>query len=210
MAKSTKHTEAVKSYEEFRAPWETADGSEAEIDRPRLKRYLYNLTVDKAKAQDAREDAVTELTEAQASLEKAEADLETASGPEAQKKIDKLQKKVDDLTEAAEKRQADDDLADLRAEVLEGVDPKYAKRVTGTTREELEESYADLAKDFDLPALGEEAEPGDDDGDDDVPTVRTRPRTLHNAGDPAPGKGAEKEIDFDAAANEILGVSVFG
>ena len=32
-----KHTDALKPFDEFRAPWETADGSEAEIDKAKAE-----------------------------------------------------------------------------------------------------------------------------------------------------------------------------
>ncbi len=212
MAKSTKHQETVKSLEEFRAPWETADGSEAEIDKPKLRRYLHGLLVDKAKAQDSREDAIAELAETEKELETAQSDLEKANGPEAQKKIEKLETKVADLQAKIDEAAAEKELAELRADVLGGVPEKYAKHVTGTTREELEKSYEEIAKDFDLPELG--AEPGDDDGDGDEdgePVVRTRPiSNLRNPADTKPGAAADKAIDFDKVADDILNRSVFG
>lgn len=207
MAKSTKHTDAVKAYDEFRAPWETADGSEAEIEKPKLKRYIYNLVTDKAKAQDAREDAIADLKDAETERDEAKAQAADSNGAEAQKQIDKLTKQVESLTAERDTLVKDKEQADLRAEVLEGLDPKYAKYVTGETREDLEKSLEQVKADF---GLEDSASDDDEDDDDDEPKVRTRPRTkLSTALDPDAGKDKGGAIDFDAVADDILGTSVF-
>lgn len=200
-----KHTDAVKSLDEFRAPWETEGGTDAEIDKPKLRRFIYNLLTDKAKAQDARDEAQETLTKTEADLEEAKAEAAKANGPDAQRKIDSLQKKVDDLTADIEKRDAEKAEADLRAEVLGDLDPKYAKYVQGSTKEELEKSLEDVKADFGLE--------GDDPEDPEDPEdrIRTTPRTrtLRNPSDKDSGKGADKEIDFAAVADEILGSGPF-
>lgn len=198
-----KHLDAVKAFDEFRAPWETADGTEAEIDKPKLKRYIYGLVTDKAKAQDAREEAVENVTRLEGELDEAKKEAASSNGEEAQKKIAKLEKKVADLTAERDKLVTDKEQADLRAEVLEGLDSKYAKYVTGETREELEKSLEQVKADFGL------AEEGGEENEEDEPEVRTKPRAkLRNITDPDPNKGAE-EIDFDKVADEYLGGSVF-
>lgn len=202
MAKSTKHQDAVKAFDEFRAPWETADGSEADIDKPKLKRYIYNLVTDKAKAQDSREDALADLQTAEKERDEAKDEAAKASPDEANKKIARLEKENAELKSTVDTMTKDKEQAELRAEVLEGLDPKYAKYVTGETREDLEKSLEQVKTDFGL-------EDGND-PDDDEPKVRTRPRTtVKNALDPDAGKGGDKAIDFDAVADDILGNSVF-
>lgn len=201
-----KHLDAVKAFDEFRAPWETADGTEAEIDKPKLKRYIYGLVTDKAKAQDAREEAVENVTRLEGELDEAKKEAASSNGEEAQKKIDKLTR---DLTTAREKvtsLEAKIEESELRSEVLEGLDPKYAKYVTGTTREELEQSRAQVEADFGLDSGGD----NDDEGEDeDEPPARTRPQSrLRNVRDPENNKGPDA-IDFDKVADEILGSSVF-
>lgn len=202
-----KHTDAVKSFDEFRAPWETADGSEAEIDKPKLKRYIYGLVTDKAKAQDARDEGAEALTQAQADLETAKQEAANANGPEAQKKIDALQAKVDKLQGEADARKAADEHEALRKDVIGDLDPKYAKYVVGEDREALEKSLEEVKADFNI-TDGD----GDDDDDDDEPKVRTTPRTkqVRNPADPQAGKGADQEYDFDKIADGIVGGGPFG
>lgn len=208
MPKKTTHQDAVKPLEQFRAPWETEGGGEAEIVKPTLKKFIHALIVDKARAQDARD----ELTETLATVEKerddAKADAEKASPDEANRKIKRLEDKVADLTAERDKLVSDKEQADLRAEVLGDLDPKYAKYVKGETQEELEASLEEVKKDFNLESSNEEEEEEDEDR-----KVRTTPRTktrLRNSADPSGGKGGD-EIDFDKVADGIVGAgSIFG
>lgn len=198
-----KHTDALKSFDEFRAPWETADGSEAEIDKSKLRRFIYNLMSDKAKAQDARDEATEAVKAAEQERDEAKDEAAKASPDEANRKITRLEKQVADLTTERDGLVAANEQRELRAEVLGDLPAKYAKYVTGTTKEELEKSLEDVKADFGLTD-----EPGDD---DDEPGVRTAPRSrLRNGADPDAGKGGSDEVDFDKAADEILGTSIFG
>lgn len=202
-----KHTDALKSFDEFRAPWETEGGTDAEIDKPKLKRWIHGILSDKAKAQDAREDLAADLEKAKADLDSAKDEAANANGEEAQKKIDRLEKKVADLTSERDKLVADQELAELRKDVLGDLPEKYAKYVKGETREELEKSLEEIKADFDIKDTDEDA----DDGDDDEVEVRTRPQArtrLVNAADKN-GKGGEEQVDFDAVADGIVGTSIF-
>lgn len=205
-----KHTDAVKPFAEFRAPWETEAGDEAEIDKAKLKRYIYNLVTDKAKAQDSREEASENVTRLEGELAEAKTEAASANGEEATRKIAKLERdleaaktKVSDLEKAQE-------ISELRAEVLEGVDPKHAKHVVGETREELEASLKEIREDFGIPEPGEGGDEEDEEDEDDEPQIRTRPRTLRNPVDRSNEPAGGGEIDFDAAADSILGNRLFG
>lgn len=200
-----KYTDAVKPIDQFVAPWETESGSDAEIEKPKLKRYIHNLVVDKAKAQDAREEATESVKTLEAQLEEAKTEAANASGEEASKKIAKLEKQLEEANGKVAGLEKAKEISDLRAEVLEGVDPKHAKHVKGETREELEASLAEIREDFGLEA------PKDDEEDDDEPTVRTRPKSnLSNPLDAKSGKPGETEIDYDKVADQILGTGPFG
>jgi len=196
-----KHTDALKSLDEFRAPWETEGGTDAEIDKPKLRRFIFNLLTDKAKAQDARDEADEALKTAEKELETAQAEAAEANGAEAQKKIDKLQKRVDDLTVERDKLVSDKEVSELRSEALKDIDPKFHDWIQGTTQDELDASIEKFKETFGI----EDGEPGDED-DPDEPTVRTTPRPiLKNAADPKNGKPADQEIDWDKVADGIVG-----
>lgn len=202
-----KHTDKLGSFDDFKAPWETEAGEDAEIDKPKLKRLVFNARLGEAKAQDAKIETDEALVAAEKALEEAKDEAADANGVEAQKKIDRLQKKVDDLTAEKTAREEADEAKALRDEVIGDLDPKYAKYVKGETREELEESLEDVKKDF---GLDDGNDDGDEDEDEDEPKVRTRPRAnLKNVADKESGKGADAEIDFDAVADSIVGTSIF-
>lgn len=201
-----KHLDALKPFDEFRAPWETEGGSDAEIDKPKLKRWIYGVLTDKAKAQDAREEALESVKTLEADLDEAKKEAASANGDEATKKIAKLEKELAEAKSTVETLEKDKEISELRAEILAGVDPKHAKHVKGETREEIEKSLEEIREDFGLPKPGED--PADD--DDDV-QIRTRPRTsLTNPADKLAGKSGDADLDFDKIADQILGTSVFG
>lgn len=200
-----KHTDALKSFDEFRAPWETADGSEAEIDKGRIKRFIFNLMGDKAKAQDARDEALEAQKVAEAERDEAKTEAANANPADAQKKIEKLEAENAKLKQEAEDRKAADEHEALRKEVIGDLDPKYAKYVTGDDREALEKSLEAVKTDFGL-----SDDPSEDNEDDDD-VLRTRPRTrLQNGGDPKGPRGGELEYDPEKVADEILGAGPFG
>lgn len=203
-----KHLDAVKPFDEFRAPWETESGSDAEIDKSKLKRYIYGLFTDKAKAQDSRDEAVENVTKLETDLEAARKDAASANGEEAQKRIDKLTADLDKARAKVTELETAKEQADLRSEVLGSLDPKYAKYVTGTTREELEKSLEQVKSDFNL---GDEGD-GKDDEDDDENVGRVTPRQtgrVRNPADRNPDEGSNA-IDFGKVADDILsGGSVF-
>ena len=202
-----KHLDALKPFDEFRAPWETEGGSDAEIDKSKLKRWIYGVLTDKAKAQDAREDALESVKTLESDLEQAKKEAASANGDEATKKIAKLEKELAEAKSTVETLEKDKEVSELRAEILAGVDPKHAKHVKGETREELEKSLEEIREDFGLPKPGEK----EGDEDDENAQVRTRPRTgLTNPADKLAGKSGEAELDFDKIADQILGTSIFG
>lgn len=202
-----KHIDAVKSFDQFRAPWETEAGTDAEIDKAKLKRYIYGLVTDKAKAQDTADAATEAQKAAETERDTAKDEAAKASPDEANRKIERLEKKVADLTSERDVLVREKEHSDLRSEVLQGLDPKYAKYVTGDTREELEKSLADVKADFGL----EDGDDGDREEEGEDAPARTRPRpNLRNGGDPNAGKDGDAAIDYEKVAADIVGGGIFG
>lgn len=86
--------------------------------------------------------------------------------------------RLTDATTAAEQRAADAELRALRLEVGadKGLTPKQARRLVGTTREELETDADELLTDFG---------PSDTDGQGATPRTPSKPReNLRSGGDP--------------------------
>lgn len=202
-----KHLDKLGTFDSFRAPWETEAGSDAEIDKPKLKRLIYNLKKGEAESLDSVEDVKANLATATEELEEAKKQAASANGDEAQKTIDKLQKKVDDLTGERDRLVSANEQRETREKVLgdfAAKHPKAAKYVTGTTEEELEASLAAVKEDFGI-TDGDDGD-GDDEGDDDEKPVRTTPRvrTL-TSGTGNTGKEIDSEVDFDKVAESIIG-----
>lgn len=197
-----KHLEALTKFDDFRAPWETETGDDAEIDKGKLKRYIYNLAADKAKAQDARDSISTELDGANEKLSEVEAEVKKASPDEANKKIAKLEASLKAITDERDGLVKDKEMSDLRSEVLGGVDPKIAKYVTGETREDLEANLKSVMADFGVSAE-DDANEDDDEGDYSIDTQPVK--ALKNVSVPKQQAG---DFDFDKVASEILGHGV--
>lgn len=204
MAKSTKRQDKIGSLDNFRAPWESEAGGDAEIDKPTLKRFIFNLKLGEAKALDAVDDAKEEVTAAETERDEAKTQAADGSGAEAQKKIDKLTTERDDAVAKVKAFEDAKELADLRAEVLGDFatqNPKAAKYVVGTTKEELEASLEEVKEDWGI----SDSDEGDEEEEEDEVVVRTTPRAnLRNAGDPNSGKGPETPVDFDKVADEVI------
>lgn len=175
--------------EDWKAPWEvkkSEDGSdvdvpeeEQEIDRPKLKKYLYGLLSDKVRSRKS-------LEETTARAEALEQQITEATDP------DKVKKLQDDLAAAQKERdEAKGDITVLRYEVAleKGLTKKQAKRLVGNTKEELEADADDLLEEF--------GSHGETDGEGGEPRLspRTAPRRQYsNAGDPEPeGEPKKKE-----------------
>lgn len=197
-----KHTDKLGSFESYKAPWESDTGSDEEIDAAKFKKFLYNLQLDKAKAEDAAEEAAEKVTKAEADLAAAKKDV--AKGDNTGK-IAELQEKLD-AAEAA-KATAESNLVRLEVATEKGLTPKQAKRLQGATKEELEADADELLED--LGVKQSKTDEDENDEDEDEPKGRTSPQTklsLVNPGDT--GKGGA-EIDYEKAAADIVGGSLY-
>lgn len=211
MAKSTAHVDKLGSFDNFRAPWQTETGEDAEIVPSTLAKLIYNLKLDKAKAADALEDAKADKAAAEAERDEAKNQAADGSGAEAQKKIDKLTADLEKVTAERDEMVSAKAAADLRAEVLgdfEAKHPKAAKYVKGETEEELKESLKSVMEDFGI-SEGDENE-DEDEGGENEPQVHTTPKVLLNAGDRKNGRSGEDVLDFDAIAAQIDARGPFG
>lgn len=112
--------------------------------------------------------------------------------------------KLTDRVAAAEKRAADAEAKQLRAEVAQakGLSAAQAKRLTGTSKEELEADADELLEAF---GGGKKDDPkpdeGDKSGDDEAPSFFGRPKERLTPG-AAPDREPEKTPD--QLADEVL------
>lgn len=198
------HTDALGSLDSFKAPWESDLGQDAEVDTAKLKKYLYNLLLDKAKAQDAREEAEGKVKGLETQLEEAKA--EVAKGdPEG--KIAKLEKQVDEAK--AESQKAQHALDKLEVGIEKGLTPKQAARLQGDDRAALEKDAAEILETFGVKKTTteetdeereereeREAEEAEQSG------IRQTPR-LVNGLDPKLGK-PDAEPDYEKIADGVI------
>lgn len=194
-----KHIDNVPKLAEFRPPWITEDGTEVDIDKDKLKKYIHGVILDKAKALDSRDDAAESLKAAEAERDEYKGQVD-GKDPDSAKKIEKLEKQVKDAEAAVAKAE----LANERLTVIteKGLDATQAKYLSGDTKEELEARADEILKDFG--AKPEADDEDDEDEDEDDLTGRTSPQSgvkLVNGGDPV--QHADTEPDYDKIAAEI-------
>lgn len=170
---------------DWTAPWETATG-ETEIDKDKLKRYLFNLLGDKEKLQVRLTETTTERDTLKTAAEEAARKGETAEQRLEREKAD-LQAALDKATSGG-----DQSAENLRLHVAleKGLNANQMKRLVGATREELLADADELLASFGSAGKSEEGEGGPGDGG-----LRRVPKGSHNPGDPNPGAGAEISVD---------------
>jgi hypothetical protein len=179
---------------DWTAPWETATG-ETEIDKDKLKRYLFNLLGDKEKLQERLTESNTERDTL-----KTEAEAKAREGETTEQKLARenaeLKAAVDAVTKGDGSDTAKENLR-LKVAVEKGLNKDQLKRLIGNTEEELLADADELLKSFGSHGKSEEGEGGEQGGDG----VRRVPRGNNNPGDPNPGAGAD--VSTDKALEQI-------
>lgn len=194
----SKFLSKVPSLADYQAPWEK-DGEDSEVDKTALKKFIHNLLVDKAKAQDAREAEQAKTVEVATERDELQTKLESKADPDIAAELTKAKQKQAEAESKAAAAEARADRVEIAVE--KGLSPAQAKRLVGSNREELEADAEELVKDLGI-------EPKNDDGDDDEGRVAPRAR-LRTGGDPAAGSGPEAPVDFEAVAAKIQGSKIW-
>jgi hypothetical protein len=170
---------------DWNAPWETPTG-ESEIDKDKLKRYLFNLLGDKEKLQDRLTGVTTERDELKTAADAKAREGETETQRLTREKME-LEAK---LVEAQKGNDSSEELLRLRVALKKGLNDNQAKRLIGTTEEELLQDADELLKSFGSAGKSEEGEGGQEGLDG----IRRVPRGSVNPGDPNPGEGADVNV----------------
>src|SRR6476661_681601 len=113
----------VPKFDEFKAPWETEAGDDAEIDKDKLKKYIHSLLVDKDKAQTARDKAVGERDEAKKALDEKSREGET--------EVDRLKRENEELRSKGSEESPE--VLKLRVALRKGLTETQARRLIGNT-----------------------------------------------------------------------------
>lgn len=199
MAKSTKFSSKVPELADYKPSFVNEDGEVADTDAA-IKAF-HTLMVDKAKAQDAREDALAEIKQTVQERDALQEKVDDRNAPDAQAEIAKAKQATDKAL--ADAKAATDRADRLEVAMEKGLTPAQAKRLQGESKEELEADADEIITLFGGKAKGDEEE---EDGDQ---TGRTTPqlKRLTNGGDPV--QNADREVDFEKAAEQIAGGRVF-
>lgn len=125
------------------------------------------------KAEAEKWKALSRKHEGQAKTNAAELEQLRAAGDESKSELERLAERV----AASERRAEEAELKALRADVAasKGLTPAQAKRLHGSTLEELEEDADELLAAF-KPATGDEGDGDGDDKDGDRPSGRPQER----------------------------------
>ena len=185
---------ALQKLEDWKAPWETADGKdvpeeEQTVDRGRLKKYLHGLLGDKERLQTS----VTTVTTERDKLKKDADDIARENESEAER----LKRENEELTaKLAKGTEESTEKRSLRLEVAleKGLTLVQAERLLGSTKEEMAVDADKLVESFGGSGKGGEEE------EKDTPPTR-QPRRLHSNGDPKPEAGSEET--YESALSKI-------
>jgi hypothetical protein len=200
MAKSTKFSSKVPALDDYKLPsWINEEGEVTDLEA--AKKALHTLALDKAKAQDAREDALAQVAEVTVERDELQTKVDDKTAPDAQAELAKVQKDRDKAKEEA--RKAVDRADRLEVAMEKGLSPLQAKRLVGETKEELEADADEILELFGPKPTGDEDEDEELEG---RVTPQSRVR-LTNGGDP--DSGTDAEPDYDQIAAEIGGDRIF-
>lgn len=188
VAKSNKYSSKVPSLEQYKFPFLNEDGEIEDVEA--AKKAFHTLMVDKAKAQDAREDAQAEVATVTAERDELQTKVDDKNAPDAKVEIERANTRASKAEADAKKER---DRADrLEVAIDKGLTPNQAKRLVGETKEELEADAEELLKDF-----GGSKENEDDDEDEDELPARTTPRRKDLTNPADANGGGSGEVDYD-------------
>lgn len=182
------------SVEDWQAPWETATG-ETEIDKDKLKRYLFNLLGDKEKLQERLTETSTERDTLKTAAEAA-----ARQGETTEQRLERELKELKATVDGTAKGEDGGDLAKenlrLKVAIEKGLNKAQLKRLMGDTEEEMLADADELLSSFGSHGDSTEGEGGLEDGG-----LRRVPKGRTNPGDPNPGAAAD--IDVNKALEQI-------
>jgi hypothetical protein len=168
--------------DDWKAPWETETG-ETEIDKGKLKRYLFGLLGDKEKLQER----VSEVSTERDGLKKTADD----AARQGESETDRLKRELKEAQDAAAKKGDggnDLEVLKLRVALKKGLKEGDIKRLVGSTEAELMTDADEL-----LTSFGQGGK-NDGEGDDAADGTRRVPKGKNNPGDPNPTDGVEVDV----------------
>lgn len=184
----------LPKFEDWKAPWER-EGKEDEFDAEKARKFIYNLEADKERLTAEKATVASErdtIKSERDALQKAADD----KAREGESEVDRIKREKAELEKKLTEKPTADPVEILRLEVAldKGLTRVQAKRLLGSTKEEIEKDADELLESF-KPA----SEPNDDEEDDGA-KVRRTPRRQTNPLDPKPDA---EPFDIDKAVDLI-------
>jgi hypothetical protein len=175
----------LPEYAEYKAPWEK-DG--AEFDPEKGKKFLYSL-LQQVQTLEGKVSTVTgERDTLQSKIDEA--------AREGESETQRLQRELAAANDKLAKADVESvETIKLRVALEKGLTPVQAKRLIGTTEDEISADADEIKASWG--GSGKAGEKDEDEGD--KPPSR-QPRRLNNAGDPDP---TGDDIDVDKALDSI-------
>lgn len=205
MPKSTKYQEKVPKLEDYKPSWlKVGEDGEQTVDVAAALKAAYTLTVDKAKAQDAREDATADAAVVTTEKDALQALVDDKNAPDAQAEIAKANKRADAAEATAKTAVAEK----TRLEVIveKGLTPKQAKYLPKDgTKEELEEAADEVKTDFPdaaQPAETDEEREEREEREAEENPLGSRPKAKNLVNPASASNPADGEIDFEKWADQ--------
>jgi membrane protein involved in colicin uptake len=190
-----KHLDKLGTLEDYEAPWEKKG---EEFDPEKAKGLFYSRLHMEAEAKD-KVDEVTKAKDDEIAALKAQIDDKAREGEsdaeKATRERDRAIKKAQDEAKA----EAGIEVTKLRVALRKGLNETQAKRLVGTTEEEIEKDADDLLESF-----GGRGDAGEGEGENGPSTRPVRP--LRNPADP---KGNDPVFDPEKAADAYVGSGLF-
>lgn len=177
--------------DDWNAPWELDENGnvlaeeEQQLDPVKLKKYLHGLLTDKERLQTTVTEVTTKRDELQGQIDE--------QARKGESDVERLQRELREANERADKAgQTSIETLKLRVALRKGLSEVQAKRLVGTTEDELEADADELVESFG--GNGKEGE--------GEPAPRRQPKRLSNSGDPEPDSDPEVDVD-KVLENEI-------
>ena len=177
-------------FEDWTPPWK-----DDEFDADKAARLIYNLHVEKQTASEKAEKALTERDEKITELSGKVEEYETKDLNE----VERLKRENEKLKQGKSEPSSTDDLTAARLEIAldKGLTKAQAKRLAGSTREELEADADAYIEEHGLSKAGE----GEGSGAEKPPT--RRPTGNLKTGSEAADEPTEQDLSIEQALKDL-------
>lgn len=146
-----------EKFEDWRWPWK-----QGEVDEEKAAKLIFDTRKEREKLQDENASLKTSLADVEKERDEAKQNLDSKSSSDTEKDVEiaTLKKQVTELEKVGKAPRPEDEARIARLEVAMdlGLTKTQAKRLQGTTREEIEADAKELAADLGIELDGDEGD----------------------------------------------------